>query len=252
MRIVSWIVIGLSLTSCGSAPQPEREAVNISTSDAISADLAATRNNYDEKEGRTYLYTTAVSDEDKAKGRAVGDVLMYQYLGKEGGKHVLTQVGDNGAVISRSECSDPCRIIKSESHGVTNRIPYNTGSVIGAAFEDALNGRLEVFSKSVKKPDKQSAAQSRIPAIYLGEWNDDLAACGTGNNPAALTISSTKLDFYESEGAVRTVEITSERDATVFLTMTGEGETWKTKFRLLLSQSGNELTIDDFTRYRCR
>lgn len=37
--------------------------------------------NYDERQGETYFYISAVSDEDRKRGIAVGDVYSFSYLG---------------------------------------------------------------------------------------------------------------------------------------------------------------------------
>src|SRR5690606_35568477 len=38
--------------------------------------------NFDERRGDTYYYIAAVSEEDRKRGRAVGSVSSFQYLGK--------------------------------------------------------------------------------------------------------------------------------------------------------------------------
>lgn len=96
--------------------------------------------NYTEVEDKTYFYVGAVSEEDKNKGRAVGDVFSFRYFGtNKEGQHILALVTESGQVISKSRCGDPCSIIKSDNG---ERIPYDTSSIIGSAFQDALNGHL--------------------------------------------------------------------------------------------------------------
>lgn len=98
--------------------------------------------NYGFKEGGVYGYISAVSENDRKAGKAVGDVVLYKYGGRTGGKYILFHISDSGAIISRDECTNPCVAIKSFSPGGMERIPYNAGSIVGAAFDDAIAGYL--------------------------------------------------------------------------------------------------------------
>jgi len=56
----------------------------------------------------------------------------------------ISAVDDEGRTKWYYECSKPCVVIKRYDRGVMEgRLPFNPASVIGAAFDDALNGRLE-------------------------------------------------------------------------------------------------------------
>lgn len=97
---------------------------------------------YDERRGDTYFYVAAVSDHDRENGRAVGNVHQFQYLGRNAeGEHILASLGDNGLVTYRAKCARRCRIIDTTYGG---KIAFSTESIIGAAFQDAFNGKLRV------------------------------------------------------------------------------------------------------------
>lgn len=86
-----------------------------------------------------------------------------------------------------------------------------------------------------------------IPAAFLGSWDGVGAKCHDAEyqSDMALDISPTSLDFYESNGSVDAVTITSPSDITVQTDMSGEGEQWKRTQHMVLTDSGQTLTIDD-------
>lgn len=94
-----------------------------------------------------------------------------------------------------------------------------------------------------------------IPAAFRGEWNMDVAACGTGLHDSRLVIGPTSLRFYESTGAVRAVSALNTRDITVTSDFVGEGERWTTSDRFQLSADGRSLVMANdegrLTRLRC-
>ena len=119
--------------------------------------------NYGFKEGGVYGYISAVSENDKKAGKAVGSVVLYRYGGMTGGKYTLFQVSDSGVIISRDECTNPCVAIKSFSSGGMERIPYNAGSVVGAAFDDAFAGYLT--KGRVLAESREVVAAPAAPAV---------------------------------------------------------------------------------------
>jgi hypothetical protein len=163
---------------------PKSEPTNYSTladaavaganSDAPYVPPAPTHN-YDDKEGATYHYVGAVSEEQQKKGQASGDVYSVQYGGKEDGAHIL--ITPSG----RYSCEVPCKIIKG-SNGA--RIAYSETSLIGAAFQDAMRGFLKPVPKAPKpKPIVQEAA----PAETWDGWKDaPLAPESSGSAPSSV------------------------------------------------------------------
>lgn len=257
-KYLSVIALLVAIGGC-SSPAPTVSQTNLSTNFAdrpgLSENLVEPRRpstppNFAESENWTYHYVTAVSDEDREKGRALGDIVSYQYRGMRNGRHVLASVDDDGAVLGESECSDPCRIITSRHGRRTRRLPYDNGSVIGSAFEDAMNGHLQVRGARRDDPRLQSASAT-IPAIFVGEWNEDPSHCGTGLGDTRLRIEPRVARFYESDAQVTGVTVHNSRSVTVEASSAGEGEVWNDSFTMVLSRSNNELTIDGLTRQRC-
>jgi len=94
-----------------------------------------------------------------------------------------------------------------------------------------------------------------IPERFRGEWNQTLAACGTGDNDSAVTIGAHSVQFYESQGPVVRVTLVSENEVSAAVRLRGEGETWQTIYHYRLSPDGEDL-IDlgeggPVTRHRC-
>lgn len=144
----------LLLSACGNASEdenrlPDRNATAIPVSQPISPVPEPAQpapimpdHNYEERRGWDYLYVAAVSEEDRKKGRAAGNVVTFQYLGLNGdGQHVLASMNTDGSVWRTASCKSQCRVIE---YSDGRRIAYSPESVIGAAFQDAFRGKLRV------------------------------------------------------------------------------------------------------------
>jgi len=253
------IVTLLTVAACGSPSQQQDQTGTMPGTAAspittplvrVPAPTPTYTPHFDDREGDTYYYATAASDEDQKKGQALGSVVNFRYLGERDGKHTIVSVDDNGRVMLRYECSKPCKIIKRTIRGETDRIPYDPRSVIGAAFEDALNGSLRVAPDASRQRPVQPP-DAPIPAAFLGEWNVDLQACGSGNNDSRLRIEPRRVHFYESVGNVQGVTVVNDRSIKVSASFSGEGQTWTDEVAFVLSRSGNDLNSGDITRHRC-
>jgi hypothetical protein len=92
-----------------------------------------------------------------------------------------------------------------------------------------------------------------VPAAFQGEWNADLADCGSGMNDSRLEIGPDTIRFYESSGRIKSVSVWDSGDVTVLADVTGEGETRETTHTFRLSDDG--LTLTDLNgglvRQRC-
>lgn len=233
----------IMLVSCGqnkTASPPIGEATD---TELPTADLPAPvpTHNFVEEERGTYYYVTAVSEEDQKKGKAVGDVLGYRYLGKnDKGQHVLASVADNGRVITKAYCSEPCTIIK---YGDGERIAYNPDSIIGSAFQDAINGSLKAA------PEKNGSDQanyprtvSSIPKAFQGAW-DELTQDGCEGREARFVLDATKFYNFEVEWDVTKVDLFSASEMDLHTTTKDENggqvnEVWQFK----LVDGGKSLT----------
>ena len=111
-------------------------------------------------------------------------------------------------------------------------------------------------SKTVSTPPPPVQAHpdaNAAPAAFQGEWNIDLAACGTAANESRLVIQPRHVRFLESSGPIDAVTAASPREATFKVTLSAEGETIQRDYRFRLSPDGRTLTdlAVAFDRKRC-
>lgn len=114
-------------------------------------------------------------------------------------------------------------------------------------------------SSALEKAEAEEAAEKArgtpapaIPAAFRGEWIRDLADCRTGSNETRLVVDANSLRFHESAGPVRRVMLHNPRAITVRVELTGEGMTRIEQRRMELSAHGESLTVDGFSRRKCR
>lgn len=152
-------VLALCVALAGCSANAESDASNIvvenltaenlvieNTMADLDLETARPEPRYIEKDGDTYLYVAAVSEEDQKRGRAAGSIIGFRYLGQVDDVYRLEGPDGSSAI---HECSRPCRVIKTRlASGTVTRTEFTPSSIIGAAFSDAFNG----FLKPVPPP----------------------------------------------------------------------------------------------------
>jgi hypothetical protein len=130
---------------------------------SASAPIAPQRpaHNYDAMDGVLYSYIAAVSEDERKEGVAAGDAYTFAYLGKREGKHVLVRVTADGRPLEEAYCGTPCRVI---TYANGRQLGFNEGSIIGAAFADAIAGRLEIAVYG-PRPEPSPAPSAPPPAV---------------------------------------------------------------------------------------
>jgi hypothetical protein len=102
-----------------------------------------------------------------------------------------------------------------------------------------------------------AAAQSvdSIASRFQGEWNANIADCGTGDNDSVLEIQANRISYWESEGLVKAVVVRGQYQLALIVEFTGEGETWLSTAQFELSPDQDKLISKypsgDFVRFRC-
>ena len=225
----------------------------VPTASPAPAVAANSPHRYDLKDGDKYAYIAAVSEEQRKAGQAAGNVVMFRYLGFRDGSHTVAQLDRRDGIIAKSMCSQPCVIIKNDDG---SRTAFSADSVIGSVFADAFAGNLEDSSAASPKASLSAKSASlKLPDSFIGEWNDDPTACGTGTSDSRLVVGPTRISFYESDARVLSTQVNNSREIKVWTSSSGEGSTWKSDMTLVLSPSGQELTVvsgdDSVTRSRC-
>lgn len=242
-RLVIAAACAIMLASCGRSEtaSPPAAAATDDKMPTSALPAPAPMHNFVEEERGTYYYVAAVSEEDQKKGKATGDVVGYRYLGKnDKGQHVLVSVADNGRVITKAYCSEPCAIIR---YGDGQRIAYNPGSIIGAAFQDAINGSLKAtLGKSASDQAIYPRTVDSIPKVFQGAW-DELTQDRCEGRKARFVLDATKFYNFEVEWDVTKVDLFSASEMDLYTTTKGENggqvnEVWQFK----LVDGGKSLT----------
>lgn len=242
-RLVIVAACAIMLTSCEQDKTASPPFAVATDTELPTADLPAPvpPHNFVEEERGTYYYVTAVSEEDQKKGKVVGDVLGYRYLGKNNkGQHVLASVADNGRVITKAYCSEPCTIIK---YADGERIAYNPASILGSAFQDAINGLLKAApEKSGSDQNDYPRTVSSIPKVFQGAWDEQTQDDCEGRE-ARFFLDTTKFYNFEVEWDVTKVDLISASEIDLHTTAKNENggqlnEVWQFK----LVDRGKSLT----------
>ena len=169
-----------------------------------------TSHNYDEKDGVFYSYIAAVSEDERKQGKRAGTAVTFAYLGVTDGKHILARVRPNGAILGRSSCREPCRVITYDDG---TQIGFDKGSVIGAAFDDAIAGRMVIAEIStpqqtpveyrphpstspspISMPQPTDARWTAAEANLISEWTRLNFECESAAESGIDTSSCVKRD----------------------------------------------------------
>ncbi len=115
----------------------------------------------------------------------------------------------------------------------------------------------EMASATVSNAGARSSAASvaELPAGFVGKWDAPPRPCGTSyRGEMQLDVTPTELSFFESGGTIKSVKINGPTDVVADVAMSGEGETWEKSMRMVLTDNGKTLTIDESKggiRVRC-
>ncbi|HEY9090383.1 hypothetical protein [Parasphingorhabdus sp.] len=206
----------------------------------------------------------------------------YALWGDEGGASGLTKAKFAGAYdkyltinmqIGRPETGGP-EIAGSEVSGPetarvpvqlygrlknSNNEPYNMiGSFILARSGDK-DMPWEIIDSDLQprgvvreaKSGSGETGEANIPPEFHGRWAKSTDLCRSDADTMTLRIGAEKLEFWESQAIVKSVQ-KSGRRITVTADYTGEGENWTRTTSYTLSADGKTLTSnDDVARVKC-
>lgn len=196
-------LLALSVTLAGCSASADSDALSNMVVENLTAENLVLENTladveaparpeprYIEKDGDTYLYVAAVSEEEQKKGRAAGAIFGFRYLGKVDGMYRLAGPDGSSAI---HECSQPCRVIKTRlASGIVTRTEFTPSSIIGAAFTDAFNGFL-------KPPRPPRAEPPALPYPHSAEAESGEAGASVNAPPLEAveneTITNTSEDY---------------------------------------------------------
>ena len=84
-----------------------------------------------------------------------------------------------------------------------------------------------------------------VPAQFQGNWRVSLAECPPAITDRPVWINANRIRLDHSVGEVRVVQENDKRDVTITGELLSDGDPWNANLRLLLSDSGSELTISE-------
>ncbi|HEV2596441.1 MAG TPA: hypothetical protein VGU01_14715 [Sphingomicrobium sp.] len=235
------LVTGCSPNSSGSNNTMNVDE-NLTTTDmnATTSTAVIPTHRYDFKEGLTYGYISAVSEEDRKKGKGAGDVSMYIYHGNQDGLYKLTSVDANGRETGRYECTNPCVAIKADYGGVLNRIAYSPDTVIGAAFEDAMTGQLEPVHSAGR------LASSFLPSAWAGEYKGTFEGNATGSVTIKDIPNGVKVSIgIGSPSCTGEIEFNANRPAADTIVHTTPADETYGSCKMTLTRDGANLHVEE-------
>jgi len=159
MRL-SWVslIVGvgsllvLGIAGCTPRETPHQRSASSAPSSPIADATpppASTTHNWQYRDGQEYAYQGELSEDQKKAGQSTPAVQMYRYLGEHDGVFKLQVDGDTAT------CANPCQVITLHAGGFhVERLAFDPDSIIGAAFTDAFNGRLEIYNPAKHAPAK--------------------------------------------------------------------------------------------------
>ena len=130
------------VAACSKTPLP----VEPVASPAVIRAPAAPKHLYAIHDGNEYGYEAALSDEQRAQGRAAAEIKMFNYLGRKGSTlQVMMRADDMRSV---AECTLPCEFAKVYLFSNTTFISKEVmrlgpDAILTAVFLDAALGRLD-------------------------------------------------------------------------------------------------------------
>ena len=216
----SLIALSIALSGCDTGPTAEPAP----TTPAGEPRPAA---RYDLVEGDVYFYVGDSTAEKKAEGKILGSVSSFRYFGKnKDGLHEIASLSDNGKSLFNATCAEPCVIIKLDDG---ERLPFDPSSIIGAVFQDALDGHLKVSSASATEKSTLTVTQkdaypryvSSVPKDFLGYW-DEMIADGCEARETRFFFGKREFANFEVKYEVTNVKLYSPTELDLSVTTTDD------------------------------
>lgn len=148
------------------------------------------------------------------------------------------------AAATLASCGEPDAGDRSET---ANKVVAAQEAAVNAAMPPALDVPANVAAAA-------PLATVAIPAPFQGVYDESEEACARPSE-YRLSISDKALRFHESIGTAATVIMKNARSVSVLADYEGEGEKWRSRRQLDLSEDGRTLIVSGegtrLTRVRC-
>lgn len=132
--------------------------------------LSLPAKNYIEVDNDIYMYQSEPSEKEKSDGKMLGKIVQFKYLGQDkSGFHKIGHISAySDKMLYINKCKNPCKVIYRENE----KIPFNSETIIGSAFEDVINSRINVANGySLLKIDQFDKS---VNLRYTSEMPSDL------------------------------------------------------------------------------
>lgn len=135
------LLTAMVLTGCEGESKASGEAAPTTAPTEQAA--VAPAPNYAMEDGGAYGYEQALTEQDKAQGKAGNSLVMVSYAGEKDGKHQIF-LHDSGFTVF--ECGNPCEFFKvmmftnDGEHVRTDRMRANPEMIASMAMSDAQHG----------------------------------------------------------------------------------------------------------------
>jgi hypothetical protein len=172
VRAAAIIVLTAMLLGCSPAP-----TTSSATSDSAAGSTSAAAaeapptHNWSYREGNTYGYPAALSDNDKKAGQGATDVAMFKFLGEKDGIYKLS----SGGVVA--SCANPCQVIKVGEGQYAQHMTFDPETVIGEAFTDAFDGQMEIYAPPARRRRAATSSAETHCAHGLDNEGDAYTVC---------------------------------------------------------------------------
>jgi hypothetical protein len=123
----------------GDAPASKIPTEEVtSTNEASASQPEVSYPQYTSVDGKNYLYTSALSQDQQDAGVAANTILAFRFRGIKNG--IITVTSDGQTIT----CAVDCKVITTVApYTDKNYVSYNPETIIGSVFYDAMNGHLE-------------------------------------------------------------------------------------------------------------
>lgn len=152
------LLAAMVLAGCEGESKASGEAAPTTapTEQAAVAPVVAPAPSYAMEDGGAYGYEQALTEQDKAQGKAGNSLVMVSYAGENRGKHQIF-LHDSGFTVF--ECGNPCEFFKvmvftdGGEHVRTERMRASPEMIASLAMSDAQRGFMKRAGLGTSKSD---------------------------------------------------------------------------------------------------
>ncbi|MCR6659244.1 MAG: hypothetical protein NVV72_07820 [Asticcacaulis sp.] len=159
-QLVKNISLISSLIVILCACSQENNSKNFPDQSLNGASAVPITHNYLQNDGKVYMYSVELTENERALGRVTNNILAIRYIGREGDNYTFENDEDPRFGFT---CKEPCRVINLTYQGrLVERIENAPELVAGQVVDDARKGALALWRND--EADK-SAPNTVAPTV---------------------------------------------------------------------------------------